>query len=66
MIAAGFGDIVQMASVVILRQAEEPGVKAVGGPQGTSVGIFKDDGLGAGGGHWVAVPVVWLFEGFVS
>jgi hypothetical protein len=39
-----------MASVVVLRQAEKPGVEAVGHPQGTSVGIFIDYGLGAGGG----------------
>jgi hypothetical protein len=65
-IVAGFGDIVQMASVVVLRQAEEPDVKAVGRPQGTSFGIFIDDGLGAGGSHWVAVPVVYPFEGFLS
>jgi hypothetical protein len=48
-IAADFGDIVQMASAVVLRRAEEPGVKAVGRPRGTSVRIFIDDGLGARG-----------------
>jgi hypothetical protein len=48
-IAAGFGDIVQMAFVGVLRQAEEPGVEAVGPQRGTSVGIFIDDGLGARG-----------------
>jgi hypothetical protein len=55
-----------MASVVVLRQAEETGIKAVERPQGTSVGIFIDDSLGAGRSHWVAFPVVQPFEGFVS
>ena len=53
-----------MASVVVLRLAEEPGIKAVGRPQGTSDGIFIDDGLGARGSHWVAVPVVRPFKEF--
>jgi hypothetical protein len=55
-----------MTSVVVLRWAEEPGIKAVEHPQGTSVGIFIDDGFGAGGSHWVVVPVVRPFQGFVS
>ncbi len=55
-----------MVSAVVLGRAEEPGIKAMGHPQGTGVGIFIDDGLGAGGSHWVAVPVVWPFKGFVS
>jgi hypothetical protein len=65
-IATGFQDIVQMTSVVVLKWAKDPGVKAVGCLQGTSIGIFVDDCFCAGGCHWVPVPVIRALEIFVG
>ncbi len=54
-----------MTSVVVFGWFKEPSVKATRGPRGSRVCIFVDDGFGAGGCHWVSIPIVRPFEGFV-
>jgi hypothetical protein len=50
-IATDFQYVVQMTSVVVLGWAKEPGDKAVGCPQGMSIGIFLGDHFCARGCH---------------
>ncbi len=54
-----------MTSVVVFGWPEEPCVKVTRGPRGSRVCIFVDDGIGAGGRHWVLIPIVRPFEDFV-
>jgi hypothetical protein len=51
-----------MAIVLILLRAKEPGVEAVGCPQGRPIGVLINDCFYAGWCHWVPVPIVWTFE----
>jgi hypothetical protein len=65
-VAAHLWDVIQMTSVVVLlRWPEEPSVEATRGPRGLRVCIFVDNGFGAGRCHWVSIPFLWPFEGFV-
>ncbi len=55
-----------MRSVVVLfGWPKEPSVEATRGPRGLSVCIFVDDGFGARKRHWVSIPFVRPFKGFV-
>jgi hypothetical protein len=66
LVSIGLGDIIKMATVVVLGRAKEPSVKTVRCPGCTRIGIFIDDCFCAKRSPWVSIPIVRTFKCFVG
>jgi hypothetical protein len=64
-VAFQFGDIIQVAAVVIPRRPKEPCIEAMGCPRCPRVGIFIDNCLGTKWCQGVLIPVIRSFKYFI-
>ncbi len=55
-----FGYIKVTAAIMVFRWATIPGIDSAGPPQRACEGGRVYDSAGAGGGHWVGIPIVFF------